>query len=95
MTCPICEQKSPNCDCTSKELEQFCEIEQLKSEIESSKTTDEEKTIVMMLVQARELFLKLDNIGMETLKEFDDGIHQCQDVIRGRVAHRADPKFWF
>ena len=33
MTCPICDQKPMNCDCTAKERCQYGEIEDLEAEI--------------------------------------------------------------
>ena len=33
MGCPICDNKSANCDCTATEREQFDEIQELQSEI--------------------------------------------------------------
>ena len=57
-------------------------------------TTDEEKAIVMKLVEAYEMWLKLTDTNTNELEDFCLGIHRCQDVIRGRVAKRADPEFW-
>ncbi len=34
MSCPICDNKPMNCDCTSLEKEQFYEIEDLSAEVE-------------------------------------------------------------
>lgn len=34
MTCPICDQKPANCDCTAEERRQHGEIEDLECEIE-------------------------------------------------------------
>lgn len=34
MTCPICDQKPANCDCTESERRQHSEIEDLEEEIE-------------------------------------------------------------
>lgn len=39
MTCPICDQKPMNCDCTEAERRQFCEIEELR-------LTDDEREAV-------------------------------------------------
>lgn len=33
--CPICDQKAMNCDCTSKEKEQFEELSEIRDENES------------------------------------------------------------
>jgi hypothetical protein len=37
MTCPICDNKSANCDCTSTEKDQHERIEELEEEIEKLK----------------------------------------------------------
>lgn len=34
MTCPICDQKPANCDCTAEERRQYGEIEDLEYEVE-------------------------------------------------------------
>lgn len=34
MTCPICDQKPMNCDCTPTEREQHSRVEELEAEIE-------------------------------------------------------------
>ena len=39
MTCPICDQKPANCDCTETEKRQWSEIEELR-------LTDEEREAV-------------------------------------------------
>jgi len=57
-------------------------------------TTDEEKAVVMKLVEAYEMWLQLPDKNTNELEDFICGIHRCQDVIRGRVAKRADPTFW-
>ena len=58
-------------------------------------TTDEEKAVVMKLVEAYEMFMRLyPDKSSNEMNDFVDGIHRCQDVIRGRVAKRADPNFW-
>jgi hypothetical protein len=57
-------------------------------------TTDEEKAVVMKLVEAYEMWLKLADKNINEKEDFVAGIHRCQDVIRGRVAKRADPEFW-
>lgn len=94
MTCPICDQKPANCDCSAVERTQFEELEELQSRLDAIKTTDAEKAIVMKTAEAWGLFLKLDDIGTDATREFLEGINRCQDVIRGRLAKRADPEFW-
>lgn len=42
MTCPICDQKPMNCDCTETEKRQWAEIEDLR-------LTDDERMLLDML----------------------------------------------
>ena len=46
MTCPICDQKPINCDCTEAERRQFCEIQDLEAEIDRLRLTDEERQAI-------------------------------------------------
>ena len=62
--------------------------------LEPVATTDEEKAVVLKLVEAYEMWLKLPDKNTNELEDFIYGIHRCQDVIRGRVAKRVDPEFW-
>ena len=57
-------------------------------------TTEEEKAVVMKLVEAWELWLTFDDRTSEETETMLRAIHMGQDVIRGRVAKRADPEFW-
>lgn len=58
-------------------------------------TTDEEKALVLKLVEAFEMFMTLyPDKDSNELSAFTEGIRRCQDVIRCRVAKRADPEFW-
>ncbi len=57
-------------------------------------TTDEEKAVVVKLVEAYELWLALPDKTSNEIDDFVGGIHRCQDIIRCRVAKRADPDFW-
>lgn len=46
MTCPICDQKPMNCDCTETERRQFSEIEDLEAEIARLRLTDAEREAI-------------------------------------------------
>jgi|LakMenEpi03Aug12_release.lakeMendotaPanAssembly.Ray.scaffolds.fasta_scaffold1564978_2 hypothetical protein len=48
MTCPICDQKPANCDCTAVERRQFAEIEELNEQIASLRLTDPERDAIRM-----------------------------------------------
>lgn len=50
MSCPICDNKPMNCDCTSLEKEQFYEIEDLSAEVE--KLRDWQKRAVEEIKQS-------------------------------------------
>ena len=43
MTCPICDNKPANCDCTERERWQHEEIERLTAELERHRMTEEER----------------------------------------------------
>ncbi len=57
-------------------------------------TTDQEKSAVLLLAKAWEEYLNLPDRSNTDDAEFQRAIHMGQDVIRGRVARRADPEFW-
>jgi hypothetical protein len=46
MTCPICDQKPMNCDCTETERRQFAEIAELEEQVASLRLTDEEREAI-------------------------------------------------
>jgi hypothetical protein len=46
MTCPICDQKPANCDCTEIERRQFAEIAELEEQVASLRLTDEERAAI-------------------------------------------------
>ena len=46
MSCPICDQKTANCDCTAKEREQRLEIEELQEEVERLRITESEREAI-------------------------------------------------
>ena len=47
MTCPICDNKPPNCDCTERERWQHEEIERLTAEVERHRMTEEEWAVTV------------------------------------------------
>lgn len=57
-------------------------------------TTDQEKAVAMKLAEAWTDYLRLTDRDSSADAEMNAAIHRCQDVIRGRVARRADPEFW-
>jgi hypothetical protein len=57
-------------------------------------TTKEEKAVAMKLAETWAEYLRLPDRDSNADAEMNAAIHRCQDVIRGRVAKRADPDFW-
>ena len=49
MTCPICDQKPMNCDCTETERRQFAEIAELEEQVARLRLTDEEREAIERL----------------------------------------------
>ncbi len=43
MTCPICDQKPMNCDCTDTGRRQFAEIAELEEQVARLRLTDAER----------------------------------------------------
>jgi hypothetical protein len=52
MTCPICDQKPMNCDCTETEKRQWSEIEDLR-------LTDEEREAIEWFAEVRKPLTRL------------------------------------
>lgn len=50
MTCPICDQKAINCDCTDIERRQHSEIADLEELVESLRLTDAERAAIGRLL---------------------------------------------
>ena len=46
MTCPICDQKPMNCDCTPDEKRQYAEIGDLQDEIERLRLAADEREAI-------------------------------------------------
>ena len=46
MTCPICDQKPMNCDCTETERRQYAEAQELEEEVERLRLTDDERDAI-------------------------------------------------
>lgn len=65
-----------------------------KQEEPVAMTTDEEKQVAMAFASAWDCWLKLENRTPEENTIVINAVHAAQDVIRCRVAKRADPDFW-
>lgn len=57
--------------------------------------TIDELQILQNLKDAWDNFVKLDpKMDADFTREFNDGIHRCQQIIALRVAQRVDPLVW-
>lgn len=50
MTCPICDNKPLNCDCTELERRQHEEIERLTAEVERLRMTEAERVSIQEVI---------------------------------------------
>ena len=66
MTCPICDQKPMNCDCTAEEKRLYSETEDLEAEIERLKLTDAEREALNWCLSLP--MLDRDAVRMEPLR---------------------------
>lgn len=56
---------------------------------------EEEARVMESLVKAWNELMKIEGmLTFEEEKTFQDGIHQCQDVLMRRAIKRIFPKFW-
>jgi hypothetical protein len=51
MTCPICDQKPLNCDCTDEEKRLWRAADELSDEVERLRLTDEERKAIEVCIQ--------------------------------------------
>jgi len=56
--------------------------------------TLDEKDVLSHLAQAWEKFVALPQNSTDNLKEYQESIHRCQQLVALRVARRADPEVW-
>jgi hypothetical protein len=72
MTCPICDQKPMNCDCTEKEKRQWSEIEDLR-------LTDSER-------EAIEAAVRIIDAHEDEMDGFPSGASATLRGLLGRLA---------
>jgi hypothetical protein len=60
----------------------------------SNGLTNEEKEVLQFLKEAWNKFIALDKNSGDNIKEYQDAIHRCQQIIGLRVARRVDPDVW-
>jgi len=66
MSCPICDQKPMNCDCTETERRQFAEIEELEEQVARLRLTDGERAAMQFAIGE----YPLDDSVPSTLRRF-------------------------
>ena len=71
MSCPICDQKPANCDCTPKEREQHSEIEHLT-------LTDEEQEAVRWAAECADAYAR---VGHRQAKEVSAALRKLLERL--------------
>jgi hypothetical protein len=56
--------------------------------------TKEEKKVMDLLVEAHNLFAQIEPTHQNDILNWVDGIHKCQDVLKGRVVTRDYPEIF-
>jgi len=54
--------------------------------------TEEEKKVMALLVEAHNLFSQIKPTHQNDITDWVDGIHKCQQVLKGRVVSRDYPE---
>jgi hypothetical protein len=90
MACPICDNKPANCDCTTKEREQFDEIESLRAEIsrlrEDKLTQDERTALRLGRVALSALAWELGERNMEQRYQH---FHNAAETLKGLLVRNG------
>jgi hypothetical protein len=63
------------------------------AEMQKIGLTPEEKEVLRNLVFAWDTYVKIEKKD-SSIKEFNDAIHRCQQLIALRVARRVNPEVW-
>ena len=56
--------------------------------------TDDEHNALVLLAEAWNMFLRLDNHHPSDIPEFQQSLHRLQEKIMARVARRQHPEFF-
>lgn len=54
--------------------------------------TKQEEEIANLLVEAHNKFVRMEQMHPDDIREWVDGIHICQNVLKGRVVTRDYPE---
>jgi hypothetical protein len=57
--------------------------------------TKQEKLIMDLLILAHNKFVDMDQMHPDDKREWVDGIHRCQNVLKGRVVTRDYPDIFY
>lgn len=57
--------------------------------------TDEEQEVMDLIVQAYENYIQIEPMHPDHIREFVDGIHKCQTVLKSRVVTRDYPDIFY
>ena len=57
--------------------------------------TEEEQEVMNLLVEAHNKFVKIEAMHPDHIREWVDGIHKCQTVLKSRVVTRDYPEFFY
>ena len=57
--------------------------------------TEQEEEIMNLLVEAHNKFVEMEQMHPDDMREWVDGIHKCQNVLKGRVVTRDYPDVIF
>lgn len=66
----------------------------MKDNLREDGLTYEEGKVMDALVAAWNTFVGLERQHPSELKDFNDGIHKCQDLLAVRIARREYPEGW-
>lgn len=57
--------------------------------------TDQENEIMNLLIEAHKKFVEMTQMHPDDMREWVDGIHKCQSVLKGRVVTRDYPHIFY
>jgi hypothetical protein len=57
--------------------------------------TKEEKEVMDLLIQAHNKFIKIYQTHPSDIKDWVDGIHRCQSILKCRVVRRDYPNHFY
>jgi hypothetical protein len=71
----------------------YAEMQKISEGPISDGLTSEEKEVLKNLAFAWDAYVKIEKKD-SSIKEFNDAIHRCQQLIALRVARRVNPEVW-